>query len=233
MSRLETVLESLPEAMAWPEPSDHLAARVTARIESGARPDRRVAWRWALAAAIALVLVTGLVPGTRQAVADLFREAGVLIGFVEETPAVEDYELDLGEPVSIDRAGELVVFELQTPQALGSPQQVFADDGLISMVWDGPVLLTQRSGNEPFAEKGVAPETQVTNVVVAGSPGIWIEGAEHSFTLLDPDGDPVRETSRLAANVLLWSVNGVDYRLELTDDLQRALQIAGSMEPGG
>jgi hypothetical protein len=37
---------------------------------------------WVLAAVAVLVLVIGLVPGTRRAVADLFREAGVRIGFI-------------------------------------------------------------------------------------------------------------------------------------------------------
>jgi hypothetical protein len=66
--------------------------------------------------------------------------------------------------------------------------------------------------------------------MIGEDPGIWIEGAGHSFTLLDEDGNPVEETARLAANVLLWSADGYDFRLELTDDLNQALEIAQSME---
>ncbi|HUG31453.1 MAG TPA: hypothetical protein VMM14_01060 [Acidimicrobiia bacterium] len=103
----------------------------------------------------------------------------------------------------------------------------------MTLVWDGPVLLTQRPGGETYAAKGLGTGTDATEVVVAGQPGLWIEGAEHTFTLLDPEGNRVAETSRLAANVLLWSGDGVNYRLELTGTLDHALEIAHSLEVVG
>lgn len=227
MSRLDTILSDLPDAVDWPQPSEYLAARVGARIASnqtGRRP------RWVIAGAVAaLVLVVGLVPGTRQAVADLFHEAGVRIGFVSETPTDLTSDLVLGAPVTADAAAGQVDFELRSPGVLGPPEEIFVDDATVSMVWEGPVLLTQRSNGEPFAEKGIGPGTNATGAIISSEPGLWVEGAGHTFTLLDEEGDPVQETARLAANVLLWNAGGIDYRLELTGDLDRAREIAESL----
>ena len=229
MSELETILGDLSRSLDWPEPSEHLASRVVTRIDSGTAERSRS--RWAITAATAaLALVIGLVPATRQAVADLFQEAGVLIGFVEETPDDLVDELDLGTPVSLSEAAELGGFGLRAPTLLGPPEDVHFDGGAVVVLWEGPVLLTQRAGGEPYAQKGIGPDTEATGVVVSGEPGLWVEGAEHTFTLLDVEGNPVAETTRLAANVLLWSAGDVDYRLELTGELDRALEIAGSME---
>lgn len=233
MSGLETTLATLGESVDWPEPSDHLANRVGARIRSGrllGTPPR-----WAVAAVVlaALALLVGLVPGPRQAVADLLHEAGVRIGFFE--PGTSDMlsDLDLGERIGIEDAPRRAGFELRAPAVLGPPESAHLDGGVVTLVWDGPILLTQRAGGGTYAQKGLGPETKATGVAVAGEPGLWIEGAEHTFTLLDADGDPVVETSRLAANVLLWNADGVDYRLELTGPLDRALEIAGSLEEVG
>lgn len=229
MSRLETILATLPQAVDWPEPSEHLVTRVGTRIRSRRRLTTPP--RWAVAAVVAvLIVVTGLAPGTRQAVADLLHEAGVRIGFVHRTPARVASDLDLGEPVSVEHASAEVGFMLQYPSILDPPQSAYLEGGTVMLVWEGPILLTQRAGGEAYAEKGLGPATEATGVVVAGEPGLWIGGAEHSFTLLDAEGDLIEETTRLAANVLLWSADGIDYRLELTDGLERALAIAGSLE---
>lgn len=228
MSDLETVLRSLPKRVDWPEPSPHLAQQVVARIEPAV--ETGVRRRWAMVVTLAaLVLVIGLIPDSRQAVADLFHEAGVRIGFIEETPADLAEDLDLGEPLTTEAATRQVGFELHSPVILGLPDGVYLDGDAVNMVWDGPVVLTQRAEGGSFAQKGLGPGTEATGVVVSGEPGLWIEGAEHTFTLLDQQGNPKEETTRLAANVLLWSSDGVDFRLELTSDLDRAMEIAGSM----
>ncbi len=232
MSRLETILTALPESVDWPQPPEHLATRVGARIRSQRLV--RTPPRWAVAAVVAaLIVVIGVVPGTRQAVADLLFEAGVRIGFVDRSPTQLAADLDLGEPVPIETASSGVGFVLQYPSILDPPRRAHLEAGAVTMIWEGPILLTQRAGGEAFAEKGLGPATEATVVVVAGEPGLWIEGAEHTFTLLDADGELIEETTRLAANVLLWSSEGIDFRLELTDGLERALEIAGSLEKVG
>lgn len=227
MSRLETVLASLTESMDWPEPSEHLATRVSARIRS--RRLMSTPPRWAVALVVAaLLMIVGLFPGPRQAVADLLEEAGVRIGFLD--PSTEVANLDLGEPMAVETAVERVGFALREPEILGPPEGAYLDGGAAILVWEGPILLSQRSSDEPFAEKRLGSSTEVTSAQIDGQPGIWIEGAEHSFTLLDPSGKPIEETTRLAANVLLWSDDGIDYRLELNGTLDEALAIATSLE---
>lgn len=185
-----------------------------------------------LAAVAVLVLVIGLVPGTRRAVADLFREAGVKIGFIAETPSIDPGSLDLGDVIEMDDVVDRVGFEPLVPAELGPPDHVFLNTDLhVSMVWeDDVVVLTQTIANGDYAQKGVGPGTEITAVEIDGQHALWLEGAQHTFTLLDPGGVPIEETTRLAHNVLLWSDDGIDFRLELTDDLNRALEIAESLE---
>ncbi|HSM45922.1 MAG TPA: hypothetical protein VK969_12975 [Acidimicrobiia bacterium] len=234
MSRLDQVLEGLSHSVDWPEPAEHLPAQVAARIgsEGGHRPVGLRRWGWAAAAA-ALVLVA-LVPGAREAVADLFQEAGVRIGFVDGVSTDLGEDLQLGERVTIEEAVARADFELRYPTALDPPEETYIHAvGMVSMLWDGPILLSQRAGGTAYAEKAISSDTPVTGVEMADGHALWIEGAGHSFTYLDTQGNRIAETTRLAANVLLWSVDGVDHRLELRDDLDRALEIAESLEMVG
>lgn len=239
MSHLEQVLASMPGSIDWPEPSPHMASRVTARLEGGAarRSTSRLIWTAALVAIAAIVVI----PGTRQAVADLIVEAGVRIGVIEETPTA-GAGLELGEEESLVEAGAAVDFNLAIPSELGPPDAIYLDSGTVSMVWSGAgslpaapdtdigVLLTQHTSGDIGAFKALPPETTLTEVMVEAGRALWIEGAEHTFTILDLEGNPIEETSRLAANVLLWTSGGVDYRLELTGGLDQALTIANSLE---
>jgi hypothetical protein len=184
------------------------------------------------AAVIIIALFVVLVPGTRRAVADLLEEAGVRIGFITETPTIDPGSLILGDEMTLDDARDLVGFQVVVPESLGGPDAVFVGEDLsVSMVWfDDPVVLTQRSAGSDFAEKGLGPETVATSVAVNDVPALWITGAPHTFTLLDRDGNPLEESTRLAQNVLLWTSDGVDYRLETTSNLDRAIAISETME---
>lgn len=231
MNRLGRVLDGLSHSVDWPEPSEHLPTQVTARIDSE-RGHRAIGLgRWAWAAAAAALVLVALVPGARQAVADLFEEAGVRIGFVDEVSSDLGESLQLGEPVAPEEAEARADFELRYPGVLDPPKETYIRAaGTVSMLWDGPILLTQQPGGTTYAEKVIPTDTPVTGIEMDGGHALWIEGAGHSFTYLDAQGTRIDETTRLAANVLLWSADGVDYRLELTDDLTRALEIAESLE---
>jgi hypothetical protein len=231
MSGLDRILATLPESVDWPRPSEHLTGRVVARLEAtqAHRPARIRQWAWALT--VLIVLVFALIPGARQAVANLFQEAGVRIGIVEELSSDLGGELDLGEKVSIEVADSQVGFDLRYPAILEKPEETYIDTpGLVSMLWEGPILLMQREGGVAYAEKAVPSGSRASVVKLGGARAVWIEGAEHSFSYLDIEGNVIQETSRLAGNVLLWSAGGVDYRLELSEGLDRALEIAESME---
>ena len=239
MSRVEQVLASLPDTIDWPEPSPYMPSRINARIKTPAHTATPRRWIWAIMTAA--VVVVALIPGTRQAVADLIVEAGVRIGVIDEVPQV-GADLDLGEQTTLAEAASSVEFPIGVPDDLGDPATVYLDDRIVAMVWPGAgslpaasgtdvaVLLTQTAGGEPRATKGISPATDLLAVMVDGAPALWIDGAEHTFTVLDQDGQPVEETSRLAANVLLWNADGVDYRLELTGGLDEARSIAESLE---
>ena len=234
---LESLLVAVADEIDWPEPSPQLGARVRSRIESGAAGGRRRRsgrWIGAVAAASALVAILVVFPTTRHAIGDLLTEAGVRIGVIDEIPTDTPTDLGLGDEVTFARATEHVSFTLRLPNSLGPPDGIHLEgENGVSMYWEGPIVLTQRSPSRLYGEKRLVADTHLTEVTIQGGLGLWIEGAPHEFTLVDADGDPIEITTRLAANVLLWQTAGVDHRLELTEDLDEAMEIVDSMEEGG
>lgn len=248
-SRLESMLGDLAGSIDWPIPSPDVTTRVVAQIESqpgrSGRPGRR---RLALAMA-AVALISGLValsPSARQAVADLLGTAGIRIGVTSEPAPLTGADLRLGDQVEMENIRQQVDFEVRVPVGgPGPPDGVYLseDAQVLSMVWsatgtlpaaggtDVGLLLTQRKAQDyDYAVKALGPRTEVRRLSVEGRAGVWIEGALHSFTLLDAEEVLFRETTRLAANVLLWEANGVDHRLETTGDLESALAIVELLE---
>lgn len=249
-SRLESTLSTLADSIDWPTPSPHLPARVLARIEAEPSMFARSGWRRLAITTAVVVVVTGVMvfsPSIRQAAADLFSAAGIRIGLTTQSAPTVGSELNLGEPIPLDDIGQAVDFDVRIPAGddPGPPASVYlSGDGQITVVWAGnptlpaagdtdvTLLLTQRKAYdlEDFAQKAIGPETEIQDLQVEDQPALWIEGAPHTLTLLDADGNPVEETSRLAANVLLWEANGVNHRLETTGDLQSALAIVETLE---
>lgn len=248
-SQLELLVSSLADSIDWPMPSPHLAPRVLAGIES-VPVTARSRWRPRLAVALAAMFVVlgamVVAPSARQAAADLFRAAGVRIGLTSEPDPTVGANLGLGEPIDLGDVDQAVDFTVRVPAGAdpGSPDAVYLSDGRVTMVWMGAeplpaagdtevgLLLTQRAafGLEDFAEKALGPATEVERVEVESQPGLWIEGVPHTLTLFDRDGNPVEETTRLAANVLLWEAGGVNHRLETTGDLISTLAIVDQLE---
>jgi len=250
-SRLETMLTSLGDSIEWPTPSPHLSTRVMARIESD-QPTVAIPgfWRRPAIATVAVLLVTVVFvfsPAARQAAADWLGAAGIRIGITSDQTPTTGSDLDLGELIQLDEVGDAVDFQLRVPggENPGTPNVVYlSNNGQVTMVWDGTptlpaagdtgisLLLTQdtKAGGQ-IAEKSIGPETGVQRLTVEGQPALWIEGATHTFTLLDQDGNPIEETTRLAANVLLWKTNGINHRLETTGNLKNSLAIVKTLEP--
>lgn len=251
-THLESTLSSIGESIDWPTPSPHLPTRVIGRIEAE-QPTAaaRVLWRPTIVAiaVVVVALVFLVTPSARQAVADLLGAAGIRIGVTSEAAPSSGAGLELGELVQLDEIEEGVGFGLRVPGAQdpGMPDAVYlSDSGQVTMVWVGTpslpaagdtgigLLLTQHveNGGQEVAEKSIGPEAGVQRLTVEDQPGLWIEGAAHTFTLLDTEGNPIQETTRLAANVLLWEAYGVNHRLETTGDLPSALTIVEALEPG-
>jgi hypothetical protein len=224
---------------------------VKARIESDqpTASGRRVWRRPAIATVTALLVTLVFVfsPTARQAAADWLGAAGIRIGITADRAPTTGAELDLGEVTPQEEVGDAVDFQLRAPSGEfpGVPDAVYlSDNGQVTMVWDGTpslpaagdtgigLLLTQYSAaGGQLAQKSIGPETGVQRLTVEGQPALWIEGATHTFTLLNQAGDPIEETTRLAANVLIWEINGVNHRLETTGDLQNSLAIVETLKP--
>jgi hypothetical protein len=186
-------------------------------------------------------------PGAREAVADLFAAAGIRINLTDDPVPTAGADLDLGDPIDlVDVAGAVdFVVRVPTGEDPGAPDGVYlGDDGEVTMVWkQGPtlpaasdtdigLLLAQRPIDAPrhIGDKAIGRGTEVLVLEVEGRSAVWIEGTPHTLTFLDSDDQPVEETTRLAANVLLWEANGVNHRLETTGDLESALAIVETLE---
>lgn len=249
-SRLEPRVSALADAIDWPTPSPEMSTRVIVEIESESTTSGRDRWRRAAIAMATVVVVTGVMlfsPSAREAVADLFDAAGIRIGLTNDPAPTAGADLDLGEPIRLDEVEQVVDFVVRTPTGAdpGPPDGVYlGEDGEVTMVWTHSrtlpaagdtnvgLLLAQRQADAPryIGEKAIGPGTEVRILQVEEHAALWVEGAPHTLTLLDSDGNRVEETTRLAANVLLWEANGVNHRLETTGDLESALAIVETLE---
>jgi hypothetical protein len=64
---------------------------------------------------------------------------------------------------------------------------------------------------------------------VNGAPGYWIEGAPHFFMYLDPSGKQIEDTYRTVGQTLVWTSDGITFRLETGLDRDAAIRLAASL----
>ncbi|MEO5974689.1 MAG: hypothetical protein ABIQ38_05760 [Ilumatobacteraceae bacterium] len=168
--------------------------------------ERRARRRLQMVAAFLLIVATAIAlhPDSRRVVARWF---GLDLVRIER-----DADLELSpapETFVLPGPGESEVIDLDGRQVLMS-----AIAGRI----DGPVL-----------QKTLGSSTSIVEVEVGGHMGLWISGAPHE--LLYESSDGVVTVERIAGNTLLWEVDGVLYRLEGFDNLEDALNFAGTRMP--
>jgi hypothetical protein len=244
MPELELALVELGRSIEFP-PTPDIASRVRERI-AAERPPRRsfLPARRALviALAVAAVAIGALmaVPGTRAAILEFFGIRGVAIERVETLPTVPTkVDLNLGDPVTLERARELADFDVVVPEALGDPDEVYFSDfppgGMVSFVYGSSeeprALLTQfRATFEDTFLKKLEVTTNVEHVGVNDQPGVFLSGPPHVFGYLDSRGQYREETMRLVGNVLLWERRPLTLRLEGDLSLDEALEIARSVD---
>ena len=252
---LDSALRTVARDVSYPATPDMTAA-VMERVRHVpvapvvvARPAR---FRFALAAAaviaVAMVATVGLSPSARRAVAGWLGVDGIRITF-DETERTQTVlgDLFLGQPSTLAEAQAAVEFDIAIPAELGAPDGVYVmrhiEGGEVTLAWeprdglpasehtDVGALLTQFLGTaEPeFIKKGAGAGTTITPVTVAGNSGFFIEGAPHVI-VRDPGGDTRTLSSRLAGNTLLWDGGEVTYRLEADISLERAVEIAESLD---
>jgi hypothetical protein len=206
---------------------------------------RRPAFAVAAVILLALVLVLAL-PGPRDAVARFFGIRGVRITSEGEIPAGIGRELDLGAPISIPDARDRAPGRPTRPEGLGPPTAAFADrpPGALTLVWAPTaslpevhdtgvgLIVTSFPGQtrRDLVEKRILPETTVEQTTIRSSPAFWISGVPHAFVYLDADGKAQLDTTRLAANTLLWEDDGITYRLESALERADAIALAESLE---
>lgn len=156
---------------------------------------------------------------------------------------------DMGDAVAVETIG------LEWPPAFGPPDEAFERPGELWMVWiapdgvlrndDGALLYELRPIDEsgvvalvtrfdgdldgPALQKGIGPGTSVREVTVGGRLGFWIEGEAHAIGYLDPDGQLMFETQRLAGNTLLWETDDAFFRLESALTMDEAIAVAESV----
>jgi hypothetical protein len=229
-------------------PTPDLATRVTAALADA--PGSRRPWQaWVGAGAVAgLLLVSLVVAPVRSAIADWLGIGGVSVDLSSEPlPDPGPVDIDLGATVTLDEAGEAVDFAVLIPSVLGEPEEVrlaAAPTGaLVYLVYGESHVLPPAPGTGVGAlitqfrasiaggtiTKVVPSDGSIEEVEVRSAPGLWISGGMHLIGLLLPDGSTVEDSTRLAANTLLWEEGGITYRIESGLGLEGALEIAESM----
>jgi hypothetical protein len=235
---LDLALRDLGEHLAWP-PDVDLASRLGAEIGHVVplRPRRR-ARRAALLIAAALLVPTGLLavsPGLRAAVFEFLGIRGASVEVQESVsppsgPPFAGQAL-LGEQVTPQKAEQELGFELVLPSALGRGEGVFLlREGAATIATvayrDGDLILSQFRGRIEQETIGKSVTVgQAERVRVGDALGIWVEGP-HTVYVQDPVIGTIESRPLLGGNTLLWSLEGVTFRLEGTASLDEALRIA-------
>lgn len=249
--QLDDVLSRLGGDLAYPEPA--LATRVRARVATP-RPGRGWSARVlapALAAAVLLLVVVALAsPDVRALAREIFRIGGIDIFPVPTalpTPSASASPSASipGQHTTVDGARGMVSFPVLLPVALGAPDDVVVDTAAgerVTLVYVtrpgipaspvagvGVVVVELRGAiDQTLFGKAIGPGTTLTPVDVNGANGYWLEGAPHFFFYVDAGGNIRQETLRLADNTLIWTRDGVTYRLEAHVTRAEALAIAAS-----
>ena len=192
-------LSALGDVMELHDP--HLVDGVLDEVADAGRRRRRVARRLGIvAAALIAIVVAGLAhPSGREAMARWFGLAGAT---VEVDPAVST--AGASEPFAVPGPGDSEVVVVEGREVLFSVVDGRLADGLIT--------------------KTVQSSDQISDVEVAGRPGLWIAAGGHQVAYAPRDGEVA--VVRVAANTLLWQDGPLLLRVEGFDDLADALAFA-------
>jgi hypothetical protein len=241
--QLEGALLELGREVQFP-PTPDVSASVRRRLTDRPRSERHWSpWSRALVPLAALLvaglLVTGVLalwPTARDAIAERLGLHGVQVTQVRGLPTAIATP-NLGQAITLEDAQRRVSYPIQLPAALGAPDVVYFVDspvgGQVVLAYepngDRPrLLLFEFEGSRAGLGKGLPPGTSVEEVSVNGNRGLWINGDPHVVFFMDRQGRPQSETTRLAANVLLWENNRLTLRLEGQLARDQAVEIAAS-----
>ena len=254
---LEQRLIELRDAVDFPAAPDYggiVATRLRHEAATRRQPVGDIRRRGVVLAAAAWVLVVfatllALVPTARRAVADWLGIPGIEIrveegpGSTEPTPAFGP--LDLGRKTDLAEARTVLGFPLKLPTVAEAPEVYVSAapaGGALNLAYPPSdqlpevgetsvgLLVTQFEADleRPLINKVVGQGSTVAPVEI-GEEGYWIRGEPHVLLYLDDQGNIIEDTTRLAANVLVWEEDGVSYRIESDLSLPDALDVAESM----
>lgn len=205
MTDLETRLADLGDALDLDEESvvDDVLARLDKPVGITVGHG---GWVWLRVAALivtVLVAVVAATPGSRRTVASW-------LGFDQ---------VHIERRSDIDLSGAPVTTELPGP---GNSRLVH--------VGGAEILVSAIDGrlDDGVITKSLGTASTVTEVDVAGQPGLWVDGAPHQVAYLTSDGD--QRVVRAASNTLLWQDGAVLYRLEGFDAVEDAIAFAQTLE---
>ena len=253
-AEVDTALRDLARAIDWPQTPDLLAG-LGSRL-AGARQEKprwprglfqpTIARALMLAALLAL-LVAGAAVGIRYGLDLLDIQYGPVPTLAPPTPGMGS-TLGLGTPTTIESVTEGAAFPIVIPTDPGTPDEVYLGGehlrGQVAFVYaprgDLPpsellngagLLVTQNQGSidNGLAQKVVDTGGKVDRVLVGDHSAYWFTGSPHGFWYLSPDGEVIFESGRRVGNTLAWQRGDILYRIEGDIELERALQIAGSM----
>lgn len=216
MTDVVVALADLRSSLAWPEDDGDVTARARARI--GPRSRRP---RWPIAAAVAVAAIGTGVP----VAAHYLSIGGVRIEQAGDVPDGIGGELLLGRPTGVRP-------DAPRPPSLGEPAAAFEGrpEGGYTEVWSGPVIVTSFPGRveADLIGKQAFEGAAVLATAVDGDPAYWI-GTPHGFLYYDDDGEVQADTLRLSGNALVWTRDGITYRLESGRTLDESIELAESM----
>ncbi|MGQ0839952.1 hypothetical protein [Actinokineospora sp.] len=235
-------LRELGRELRESPPPPGLTAAVLARVAAEPIPvraslPRRAArwfarrWRALVSVLTGLVLVAALTPPVRAAVAEWLGFGAVEVRTSTGVPPASAPPPPAAGGVDLDRARELVAFDVVVPAVLGAPSgvEVSADREVVSMTWTGQaatVRLDQVGGRlAPYFVKTLYDRVEFTSV--HGEEALWL-ARPHEVRVLTPDGSERRADARLAGRTLIWQSRGVTLRLEGDFDRERAVAVAES-----
>ncbi len=242
LAGVEADLRQEAQAFSYPATPD-IAGRERRRLErqGAARLHKRARARlaWALAAVLLLASLM-LVRPVRAQMLEWLRIGAVRIFLIPQpTPSVTVAPKtlqDLAGETSLPEAAAHAPFTLMAPAYpadLGPPQHVYdqtvMDSRVVIFVWTKPehpeevrLVLYQIDGGDAF-QKQLMQEMEGTTV--NGDFAMWVVGP---YLLTNTNGNVV-ERRIVTGHTLIWTANGLTYRLETDQSLEEARKTAESL----
>lgn len=180
-------------------------------VTTASRPQHTLR-RWAPAALIIMLLLTGLVvvEPARATIAEILQIGGIEIRVADTDLSQATPTFVLVGETTLEEAQAAVNFTLKYPEELGLPDVVYEQDQLVVMRWHEPdIALYQFNQQGFFKGTPVLERAWVGDSVYAA----WIE-TPHLLWFDYGDEQEQQQVYLVEGNVLIWEETSKTYRLE-------------------